>query len=419
MPFEENGKPISEMEKEHVQHVFIIGAKSIGQYGGYETFVDRLIGEHENESSIKYHVACKANGDGSMDESKLEGITVLKTAVDGSVSEFEYKNTHVFKIPCPSIGPAVAIYYDRAAVLYSIQYCKDNHIDHPIFYILTCRIGLFIDGLVKQIRSIGGRYFLNPDGHEWKRAKWAAPVRKYWKWSEEKMVKCADLVICDSVNIENYIKHEYNHPNTTFIAYGADVEKSSMSDDDPKLQNWLNEKDLKIGEYYLVVGRFVPENNYETMIREFMRSHSKKNFALITNVNENFLKELEEKLHFKSDPRIRFVGTVYDHELLKKIRECAYGYFHGHEVGGTNPSLLEALGSTELNLLLDVGFNKEVAQDTALYWNKEDGNLAGLIDRTDKMDPEMKLEYGRKAKQRIRSAYSWGFIGEEYKKVWF
>lgn len=71
---------------------------------------------------------------------------------------------HVFKIPCPNIGTAVAIYYDRAAVLYSINYCKENHIKHPIFYILTCRIGLFIDSLVKQIKAIGGKYYLNPDG---------------------------------------------------------------------------------------------------------------------------------------------------------------------------------------------------------------------------------------------------------------
>lgn len=168
----------TKQSKASVQHVFIIGSKSIGQYGGYETFVDRLIGEHENDPSIKYHVACKANGDGYMDESKLANITITKKNDDGSVAEFEYKNAHVFKIPCPNIGPAVAIYYDRAAVKYSIQYCKENGIEKPIIYILTCRIGLFIGGLVKQIKAVGGMYYLNPDGHEWKRAKWSAPVRR-------------------------------------------------------------------------------------------------------------------------------------------------------------------------------------------------------------------------------------------------
>ena len=404
-------------ESSYVQHVFIIGSKSIGQYGGYETFVDRLLGEHENEKSIKYHVACKANGDGYMDETKLTSISDVVKDEEGKVKEFTYKNAHVFKIPCPNIGPAVAIYYDRAALIYSIQYCKKHNIQRPIFYVLTCRIGLFMNGLAKQIKEIGGKYYLNPDGHEWMRAKWSKPVRAYWKWSEKTMVNCADLVICDSVNIEKYIKAEYNHPNTTYIAYGADIQPSVLSDDDPKFTDWLNKKKLKAGNYYLVVGRFVPENNYETMIREFMLSKSEKDFALITNVNDKFLNELEEKLHFKSDPRIKFVGTVYDKELLKKIRECAYGYFHGHEVGGTNPSLLEALGSTKLNLLLDVGFNKEVGQDAALYWKKDNGSLSSLIESADLMDSEEIIEYGKKAKERIESAFSWKLIAECYHDI--
>jgi rhamnosyltransferase len=404
-------------QKKSTTHIFIIGAKSIGQYGGYETFVDRLIGEHENDPSIKYHIACKANGNGFMDESKLEGVEVLKTD-NGHVMEFMYHNAHVFKIPCPNIGPAVAIYYDRAAVKYSIQYCKRKGIEHPIFYILTCRIGMFINGLAKDVKSIGGKYYLNPDGHEFLRAKWSKPIRGYWKWSERMMVKKADVVICDSKCIEKYIKEEYHHPNTTYISYGADIRASLLSDSDPHFNKWLEEKGLKPGEYYLVVGRFVPENNFETIIKEFMKSKSKKNFAIITNMNEKLRGQLEERLHFSADERIKFVGTVYEKELLKKIRENAYGYFHGHEVGGTNPSLLEALGSTEMNLLLDVGFNREVGGDAALYWTKESGSLSRLIDSTDLMNLKERAEYGRRAKERIKSAYSWSFIGEEYRRVW-
>lgn len=401
-----------------IQHIFIIGSKSIGQYGGYETFVDKLTEQHQNNPTIKYHIACKANGDGFMDETKLDGIEITKKDKNGEVSEFTYHNAHVFKIHCPNIGPAVAVYYDRAALKYSIKYCNENKIERPIFYILTCRIGLFINRLVKQIRSISGTYMLNPDGHEWMRAKWAAPIRKYWKWSEKKMVRASDVVVCDSINIESYIKKEYNHPNTTYIAYGSDTIPSSLSDDDPKFVNWLKEKSIKPGEYYLVVGRFVPENNYETMIREFMISDSRKDFAIISNTNDKLMKLLEEKLHFSSDPRIKFVGTVYDKDLLKKIRENAYAYFHGHEVGGTNPSLLEALGSTKLNLLLDVGFNKEVGRDAALYWNKEYGNLACLIEKADQLSTKTRNEYSELAKARVREAYSWSFIGNEYIKLW-
>ena len=163
------------------------------------------------------------------------------------------------------------------------------------------------------------------------RAKWSAPIRKYWKISEQMMIKYCDLAICDSVNIEKYIHECYDgkgikkkNPKTIFIAYGADLTLSKLADDDEKLVSWYKEKGLTKKSYYLVVGRFVPENSFEVMIREFMKSKSKKDFAIITNVNEKFLNELEEKLHFKNDKRIKFVGTVYDQELLKKIRENAY-----------------------------------------------------------------------------------------------
>ena len=407
------------MEKRNqVRHIFIIGAKSIGQYGGYETFVDRLTAQHRDDPLVQYHIACKANGEGAMDESRLEGVEVTVRNASGEVTEFAYHNAHVFKIPCPNLGPAVAIYYDRAAAEYCLRYCREHGISHPVFYILTCRIGPFIDGLAKQIHALGGKYYLNPDGHEWMRAKWSKPIRAYWKWSEKKMVKAADLVICDSVHIEEYIRREYGHPNTTYIAYGADVTPSALPDEDPKFTAWLREKDLKPGEYCLVVGRFVPENNYETMIREFMASGSGKTLAIVTNLNEKLRQQLEETLHFSRDPRIRFVGTVYDRELLKKIREKAFAYLHGHQVGGTNPSLLEALGSTELNLLLDVGFNREVGRDAALYWTKEPGDLATLLERAEALSPEERARYGKAAKERIRSAYSWAFIGDEYKRVW-
>lgn len=401
-----------------VQHVFLVGAKSLGAYGGYETFINKLTEYHQSNSKIRYHVACKANGDGCMDETKLQGVTPI------TENEFEYHNAHCFKIPLPNVGAAQAIIYDTKALDYCCNYIKEHNIQNPIVYIMACRIGPWIEKYYTRIHKLGGKLFLNPDGHEWKRAKWSPPIRKYWKKSEQRMVKYSDLVICDSINIEKYIHQCYDgkgisnsNPKTIFIAYGAETRKSKLADDDEKLLNWYKEKGLSAKEYYLVVGRFVPENNYETMIKEFMKSNSKRNFAIITNVNDKFLDELEEKLHFKADERIKFVGTVYDQELLMKIRENAYAYFHGHEVGGTNPSLLEALGSTDLNLLLDVGFNREVAENAAIYWTKQNGYLAKIIDKADTLDKKTIAEYGIKAKQRIKDAYSWEYICEKYFKA--
>ena len=382
-----------------MQHVFIIGSKGIPEnYGGYETFVDKLTEYHQHEPELKYHVACKATEDG----------------------EFEYHNARCFKVKVPNIGPAQAIYYDVAAMNRCLAYIREHHIEHPIVYVLACRIGPFTRHFHKQIQKLGGRLYVNPDGHEWMRVKWSAPVRRYWKLSERLMVKNCDLLICDSKNIEKYIREEYGqyNPKTTYISYGAETRRSALADDDPELLAWYAEKGLSPKSYYLVVGRFVPENNYETMIREFMKSSSDRDFALITNVNDKFLDELEKRTHFRSDPRIKFVGTVYDQELLMKIRENAYAYLHGHEVGGTNPSLLEALGSTDLNLLLDVGFNREVAEDTALYWTKEFGNLAVLIEQADVISAAELEKLGESARDRIAEAYSWQYISDGYLGLW-
>lgn len=381
-----------------VKNVFIIGSKGIpANYGGFETFVEILTLKKKNKN-IKYHVACMAKDN----------------------KEFEHNNARCFNVKVPNIGPAKAVYYDLTAFKKVIKYIKTNNIKNAIIYVLACRIGPFMWYYKKQTKKIGAKLYVNPDGHEWMRAKWNRFIKKYWKLSEKLMVKYADLLICDSLHIEEYIKEDYKqyNPNTTFIAYGSDTKRSTLEDKNEKLVNWYNEKVLEKNSYYLIVGRFVPENNYETMIREFMSSNTKKSLAIITNVEKNkFYNELQEKLNFENDNRIKFVGTVYDSELLKKIRENAYGYLHGHEVGGTNPSLLEALGSTKLNLLLDVGFNKEVGQDGALYWNKENKNLANLIDKCDEISYGKILDLDKKSNQRIEEEYSWEKIIEKYEKV--
>ena len=380
------------------KNVFIIGSKGIpAKYGGFETFVENLTAKKKNKD-IKYHVACMSD----------------------NYKEFEHNNARCFNIKVPNIGPAKAVYYDIEALKKTINYIKENNLKNTIVYILACRIGPFIGHYKKILRKLNCKLYINPDGHEWKRAKWNSLIKKYWKLSEKLMVKHADLLICDSKNIEKYIKCDYKkyNPKTIFIAYGADIEKSKIEDNDEKLKQWYKEKDVKPFNYYLVVGRFVPENNYETMITEFMNSDTKKNFVLITNIEKNkFYQDLKEKTHFDKDSRIKFVGTVYDQELLKKIREQAYGYIHGHEVGGTNPSLLEALATTKLNLLLDVGFNEEVGKDGAIYWNKEKNSLSNLINQLEKIEESKITEIEEKAKKRISSQYSWDKIINDYEEV--
>ena len=385
------------------QSVYIIGSKGIpAKYGGFETFVEKLT-EYQKDSNIQYYVACMR------ENSAKSGITD---------DQFEHNGAICFNIDVPNIGSARAIAYDIAAVNKAIELAKENKDEAPIFYILACRIGPFISGLKKKIRAIGGRLLVNPDGHEWLRAKWSLPVRKYWKISEQLMVKYADLLVCDSKNIEKYIREDYKQyqPKTTYIAYGTDTTPSSLKAEDAKVRDWYQEKGVSENGYYLVVGRFVPENNYEAMIREFIKSKSKKDFVLITNVEQNkFYDQLLQDTGFDKDPRVKFVGTVYDQELLKYIRENAFAYFHGHEVGGTNPSLLEALASTKLNLLLDVGFNREVGEDGAIYWRKD--NLQHIIKISEELSQEEIEKMNKLSTKQVKERFSWEFIVDEYETL--
>ncbi|BDS89828.1 TPA: glycosyltransferase family 1 protein [Streptococcus pneumoniae] len=383
--------------------VYIIGSKGIpAKYGGFETFVEKLT-EYQKNSNIQYYVACMR------ENSTKSGITD---------DQFEHNGAICFNIDVPNIGPARAIAYDIAAINKAIKLAKENKDEAPIFYILACRIGPFISEIKKKIRAIGGNLFVNPDGHEWLREKWSLPIRKYWKYSEKLMVKHADLLVCDSKNIEQYIQEDYKqyHPKTTYIAYGTDTTPSILKLEDAKVRNWYQEKGISENGYYLVVGRFVPENNYEAMIREFIKSQSKKDFVLITNVEQNkFYDKLLRETGFDQDPRIKFVGTVYDQELLKYIRENAFAYLHGHEVGGTNPSLLEALGSTKLNLLLDVGFNREVGEDGAIYWQKDE--LSRVIEYVETINQATIANLNFKSTQRILSDFTWEKIVADYEGV--
>ena len=380
-----------------MRHVFLIGSNGIpASYGGFETFVEQLTA-HRKDPEIFYHVSCLSEKKG----------------------EFEYNHARCFQIKVPKLGPAKVIYYDTASLGECCRYIKHHKLADAVVYMLGCGVGPVFGHYKRKLHRLGAKLMINPDGLEWKRDKWSPLVRRYLKWSEKRMVKHSDLVICDSRKIEEYIKTEYSayEPNTTFIAYGADLSKSTLTAEAPEAQKWFAEKKVMPNEYYLAVGRFVPENNFQTMLTEFMSSTTRRDFVLITDVKQNqFYEILKEKTGFDQDPRIKFVGTVYDQNLLKFIREHAYGYIHGHEVGGTNPSLLEALASTKMNLLLGVGFNREVGGQGALYWEKKTGSLSKLIGDCDSMSEDDRQEFERKAKERITSYYNWDHIARIYEK---
>ena len=379
-----------------MQHVFIIGSRGLpAQYGGFETFVDQLV-SHQVSPDIQYHVACLSNNQ--------------------AYQHFDFKGVDCFTIKAPRLGPARVIAYDMMAINYALKHIKKQGIEQPIFYVLGNTIGAFVAPFARKIHKMGGRFYINPDGLEWKRAKWAKPIQAYLKYSEKIMTRHADLVISDNPGIESYIKEAYPWSETTYIAYGTDLSPTSLNSQDNKVREFYQKWQTQEKNYYLILGRFVPENNYETAIREFMASSTKRDLVIICNQEGNpYFEELRARTGFDQDPRVKFVGTVYDQDLLKYIRKEAFAYIHGHEVGGTNPGLLEALAHTDLNLVLGVSFNQTVAKDTAHYWTKETGNLAHLIDQVDPLEDVS--EWGQRAKANMKQNFTWEKIVGEYEEL--
>ncbi|MFC3932715.1 beta 1-4 rhamnosyltransferase Cps2T [Streptococcus dentapri] len=380
-----------------MRHIFIIGSRGLpAQYGGFETFVEELVKNRLSDAVI-YHVAC-------LSEDQPTG------------HHFTYMGADCFTVNPPKLGPARVISYDMQAINYALKVIERDQIDKPIFYVLGNTIGAFVAPFAKKIHRAGGQLFVNPDGLEWRRSKWAKPIQAYLKYSEKIMTKKADLVISDNQGIESYIQSTYPWSKTTFIAYGTELEPSPLIATSSKVRELFDVWQISEKDYYLIVGRFVPENNYEVAIREFMTSATQRDLVIICNHQGNaYFEELRQKTRFDQDERIKFIGTVYDRDLLTYVREQAFAYIHGHEVGGTNPGLLEALAHTDLNLVFSADFNKSVAQDTAFYWTKEAGSLVQLIDQNDGQTDFNQL--GQAARQRMAEYYSWPKIVGEYEEL--
>ncbi len=384
-----------------MKNIIIIGARGYQyNYGGWETFVTNLIDNYQDKN-VKFHVP------------EITNEKAKKKKIIGK------NNVSCLQIYSPNLGFVTMFNYAILALKYMKKYIKENNLNNVTIYILGCRVGPFYKTLIRPLKKMGVKIYLNPDGLEWTREKWNGLIRQCFKISEYCMVKQSDKIICDAKAIQNYIDNRYKkfHKETHFIPYGAYLNGKGLQNE---IVNKLFKKyKLKVNNYYLIVGRFVPENNYELMIKEFMKSKTKKDLVIISNIEENkFYKELKEKTKFDTDKRIKFVGAVYDKEALIYIRENAYAYLHGHSAGGTNPSLLEALATTKVNILFNAVYNVEVGMMACLYFSKKEKDLKNIIERADQFDEKTRQKYGELAKDRIKKEYTWKLIVEKYKKIW-
>ena len=382
------------------KNVFIIGSKGIpARYGGFETFVDNLT-KYWKRDDIKFHISCpKINFE----------------------SDYEFNNARCFIINVAKLGGFGSILYDLISLKECLKYIIRNNLKGSIIYMLTYRIGPFLFLFKKNIKKHKVKLYLNTDGLEFNRKKWNRLVRLYWEISRILTYKVVDLIICDSREIQKIISNDFSRisDKTIYISYGAELKRSGISEEKQEIINWFKNSNVIKNNYYLYVGRFVPENNVEFIINEYIDSESKKDLVLITNTKyeHGYYNNLNKKFNLDENKKILFPGTVYNKDLLKIIRENAFAYIHGHEVGGTNPSLLEALAITKINLVLKVAFNEEVCADSVLYFEKSSGSLKNLIIKIEKSDLHSFEDLSQKAKSRIMKYYTWDKVVKEYEKI--
>lgn len=247
----------------------------------------------------------------------------------------------------------------------------------------------------------------NMDGLEYKRTKFNKWVQRFLFWEERTTVRHSHYLIADNMGIHDYYKEKYGK-ESKFLAYGADIH----SDYDESL---LVEFGLKARDYYLLVARLEPENNVMMVIEGYLASNEcgRKPLIIVGKTNTPHGKELLAK--YGNREGIRFVGGIYDFKKLNSVRYYSFVYFHGHSVGGTNPSLLEAMASSCYILAHDNIFNRAVLKENAHYYG-DAKSVTQLLDSIYVLSRKYRQQYVNANLEEIRNEYSWEKLVDEHEK---
>ena len=241
----------------------------------------------------------------------------------------------------------------------------------------------------------------NMDGIEWKRSKYARPVQQFLKFAERLAALSSDYLVADSIGIQTFLKKRYQK-DATYIAYGA------KPFDTPN-QAILELYDVKQNQYNMIMARFEPENNLDMVLEGVAQNSANKTPILVVgNHNTKYGTYLKNK--FKNQNNILFVGGIYNLEHLDNLRYYCNIYFHGHSVGGTNPSLLEAMASQALIASHNNDFNRGVLQNNALYFSNAK-EVAVLLDTYKKND---NLHFIKNNFDIIVNEFNWDKINGQY-----
>jgi glycosyltransferase involved in cell wall biosynthesis len=256
-------------------------------------------------------------------------------------------------------------------------------------------------------RMMGKNVAINVDGLDWKRGKWGRLGRKYFYWNAKSVGRiCPRGVVTDAREMRRIYLEQFGTPNVS-IAYGANIEKT----EDPGV---VKQYGLEPSGYYLVASRLVPENNADLIVRAFEKVKTTRLLAIAGNAN--YRSAFVDRLKETNDARVKFLGHVGNAEHVKELHCNAYAYVHGHSLGGTNPALLKALGYGNCVLALGTAFNQEVLHDYGILFENDASDLARKMQEIEE-HPEIAAEYRVRAPQRIREAYTWNKITDQYEEL--
>lgn len=372
--------------------ISIIGSRGIpAEYGGFEVFTEGL-STRLVDRGFDITVTCESNA--ASDE--YRGVKLVYSP---------------YKIPQ---SPLKRKLYEVFSDVYFIQKQSKSS---DIIYLLGMTAGWAI--CLPKMLNKDVKVMINIDGVEWKRTKFNIFERAFL-WVNTKLAEIfCDVIIIDSKCMQKHVGRHWRN-KAIFIPYAVS---------DPQRESWdkanLNSiashsqkiGEITAGEYWLVVARLEPENNIYTIIDGFLKSKSDKKLIVIGNFsNPQYQEQILNLLSQDIDKRVLMVGGIYNNiHLLNMLRQNCFAYLHGHTVGGTNPSLLDAMSMKVIIIAHDNEFNKEVCQDYALYFN-DSVKLAEIIDTVEQNSQKYSILKDN-AYNRVVSNYSWEYIVNDYTNV--
>lgn len=309
----------------------------------------------------------------------------------------EYRGVRLVYVPSPGGKNFSGVISTFFAVVHALARGR-----HEIFFFVNVGMGHH----AALCRLFGKKVIMNVNGLDWTRAKWGPAARLYFLSAARSAVRFCTELVTDADAMRKFYLDEFAR-DTTMIAYGAHVESSV----NPEV---VRQFGVEPDEYYLIASRLIPENHADLIAEAFLASGSRR--KLVIAGGANYDSPFHAKLRSLAGEKIILTGHIDDQEIIRELHCNCFAYLHGHSVGGTNPSLLKAMGYGNCVLALDTVFNREVLAEGGVFFPRDAAVLAGQI-REVEADPARVAELRRMGPERIRQNYTWEKIASQYDEL--